>query len=312
MKLIESTAKEITLDDWKKRIEYIGRICYKSEDKITETSCNKFIDSLISNEHYAMLEHARVYCIWDIRDVPKPTILQELHEMLLLINIPGVFVSCVSTDLYLISCSISHLVNPKYNDNIIFKKCKNQIIEKAQDVILLPGILLCTCNWSSIEDYLYSIYGNCDSIDIEVENLKNKHVLISIEIICDRGVSHEFVRHRLSFAQESTRYCNYSKSKFGGIQFIEPASFSTWSIMDQRRFTCYLENCEIEYLSMIERGFTPEIARAILPNALKTTLVISATRDQWNHIIDIRYKGLTGEPHPDMKNVCEKINSILN
>lgn len=126
-----------------------------------------------------------------------------------------------------------------------------------------------------------------------------EHLGISVRIICDRGISHELVRHRLaSYTQESTRYCNYSADKFGAeLTFIKPdfraeESEDTW-------FEAMLA-AEGAYLKMIEDGESPQIARSVLPNSLKTTVVMTANFREWRHIFKLR---CAKAAHPQMKEV---------
>ena len=135
-----------------------------------------------------------------------------------------------------------------------------------------------------------------------------EHYSFSVKFICDRGVSHELVRHRIaSFAQESTRYCNYG-SKGGEITVIEPCyllvdgvsvSVDNWS----ERYGAWVHSCEEaekSYLRMLADGATPQEARAVLPNSLKTEIVVTANLREWRHFFKLRACGTTGKPHPQM------------
>ena len=124
--------------------------------------------------------------------------------------------------------------------------------------------------------------------------------------ITDRGVSHELVRHRVfSFCQESSRYCNYSKDKFGGeIICIEPTWYENADISIQNYFKGSLQCSEDAYLTLIENGYSAQQARQVLPNALKTEICMCGFEDDWRHFFDLRYRGTTGKPHPDMLNVA--------
>ena len=121
----------------------------------------------------------------------------------------------------------------------------------------------------------------------------------TVKLICDRGVSHELVRHRLcSFNQSSTRYCNYSKDKFGGeITVIRPFFFkeSSAKYSDWRKA---MVACEGAYLDLIAGGATPQEARSVLPNSLKTEIVISANMREWRHIFKLRCGKAS---HPQMR-----------
>ena len=131
-----------------------------------------------------------------------------------------------------------------------------------------------------------------------------EHFSFSVKFIVDRGVSHELVRHRVaSFAQESTRYCNYGHE--GEITVIEPC-FWSWS-KDGIKYNEWLSACEMAesyYLSLLEMKATPQEARAVLPNSLKTEVVMTANLREWRHFFSLRACGSTGKPHPQMLEVA--------
>lgn len=131
-----------------------------------------------------------------------------------------------------------------------------------------------------------------------------EHFSFSVKFIVDRGVSHELVRHRVaSFAQESTRYCNYGHE--GEITVIEPC-FWSWS-KDGIKYNEWLSACEMAesyYLSLLEMGATPQEARAVLPNSLKTEVVMTANLREWRYFFSLRACGSTGKPHPQMLEVA--------
>lgn len=131
-----------------------------------------------------------------------------------------------------------------------------------------------------------------------------EHASVTVKFVVDRGISHELVRHRLaSFAQESTRYCNYSKDDFGSeITFIIPeyldyksAGWNTWKET--------MKACEDAYFKLLDIGLTPQEARAVLPNSLKTEVVMTANLREWRHFFKLRALGTTGKPHPQMLEV---------
>lgn len=125
---------------------------------------------------------------------------------------------------------------------------------------------------------------------------------ITVKFICNRQVSHEFVRHRVfSFAQESTRYCNYTKGKFGGeLTFIEPC----WEHSDYVVLENILKEIEHTYFYFIKEGWKPQQAATILPNALKTELVMTGFIEDWKHFFDLRAIGTTGAPHPQAQELA--------
>lgn len=129
-----------------------------------------------------------------------------------------------------------------------------------------------------------------------------EHSFLSIRFICDRGVSHELVRHRLaSFAQESTRYCNYSKDKFGEeLTFIKPIFFDE-DTTGYRLWENAMAIVETDYMNMIKCGYTPQEARSVLPNSIKTEVVMSANYREWRHFFKLRAARATGPAHPQME-----------
>lgn len=128
-----------------------------------------------------------------------------------------------------------------------------------------------------------------------------EHYSFTVKFICDRGVSHELVRHRIaSFAQESSRYCCYAKDKFGKeLTFINPCFWEPDSDNYARWFH-EMDESEKTYLAMIESGATPEQARDILPTSIKTEIVMTANLREWRHFLKLRAEGVTGKPHPQM------------
>lgn len=132
-----------------------------------------------------------------------------------------------------------------------------------------------------------------------------EHEKVTVRIICDRGISHELVRHRLSsFSQESTRYCNYSMDKFGSeITFIEPCFFEKGS-KEFLEWEWLCQKCEDTYFSLIDKGRTPQEARSVLPNSLKTELIMTCNLREWRHFFKLRALGLQGKPHPQMLEIA--------
>lgn len=132
-----------------------------------------------------------------------------------------------------------------------------------------------------------------------------EHASVTVKFVVDRGISHELVRHRLaSFAQESTRYCNYSKDDFGSeITFIIPNYLEYksegWNIWKES-----MKQAEDAYFKMLDFGLSPQQARAVLPNSLKTEVVMTANLREWRHFFKLRALGTTGKPHPQMLEVA--------
>jgi len=128
-----------------------------------------------------------------------------------------------------------------------------------------------------------------------------EHQSVTVRVICDRGVSHEIVRHRLaSYTQESTRYCNYTKGKFGSeITVIEPVFWTK----DDEKYKIWkqtIEQIESGYNKLIELGATPQEARSVLPNSLKTEIVITMNLREWRHFFNLR---TSYAAHPQMREI---------
>lgn len=131
-----------------------------------------------------------------------------------------------------------------------------------------------------------------------------EHTVMTVRFIVDRGVSHEMVRHRMaSYSQESTRYCNYTKGKFGNeITVIRPCYLKEGTLAYDLWETA-MENAEEAYFSLIAEGLNAEQARAVLPTSLKTEVVMTANMREWRHVFRLRAAGETGKPHPQMAEV---------
>lgn len=130
-----------------------------------------------------------------------------------------------------------------------------------------------------------------------------EHEKVTVKVVCDRGVSHEIVRHRVgaSYSQESTRYANYSKDRFGReITVIKPfffeessANYALWEHM--------MQECEDAYMCMIDHGAKPEEARSVLPNSLKTEIIITMNLREWRHFFKLR---TSSAAHPQMREIA--------
>lgn len=264
-----------------KQIERVGRVCYKSEDKITEDSAKPFVDRMIKSGHGAMLEHGTVY------------------------------LKC-ETEV------INRYIHPEDGEEEDFNKLEKYEYN-SYSVTNDDGIYLyVTTNLRVLveNDWLDDLQYICEPTEYHEKR-------ITVHFVCDRGVSHEFVRHRvMSFAQESTRYCNYSKDKFGNeLTFIQPC----W--LDDERLKLYgpyhtvirdkslesifiasLNNAEKDYIDLIDLGWKPQEARAVLPNSLKTELVVTGFVSDWNHFFRLRSRiAETGKPHPQAKELAEPL-----
>lgn len=273
MKLIKPSFEILTPTDWrewdiKKFIELVGRTCYKSEDKITDDSYKGFVQRMIDSKHYAMLEHGTVYIT-------------------------------ASSYVYLNKLTGNYDTN-KYS---IVKECFDEYGNLIYYITTNFRVLI-ENGW--INDLCYLS-----------EPTEHHAKRITVKFICNRQVSHEFVRHRVfSFAQESTRYCNYTKGKFGGeLTFIEPCwskdreDLNDWDDIPKDFATLYSLLLDIEqcYFNLVRQGWKPQQAATILPNALKTELVMTGYIEDWIHFFDLRAIGTTGAPHPQAQELAEPL-----
>lgn len=237
-----------------KQIELSGRVAYKSEDKITEDSYKGFVDRIIKLNHGAVLEHGTVY-----------------------LKIP-------------IYAATSYRID-EYKNNP-YSKTQINIDGESCYYITTNMRVLVEHNWLGDLKYL-------------CEPTKYHEKRICVKFICDRGISHEFVRHRtFSFLMESTRYCNYSKNKFGNeLTFIIPCwldyaeqqftdkddSSIRTDLSENEYFIDLLLEAENTYNYLIQYcGWKPQQARAVLPNALKTELVMTGFVSDWKHFFELR------------------------
>ena len=281
----------------KKQIERAGRTCYKSEDKITDTSCEEFVNRMVNSGHGAMLEHGTVY-----------------------LQIPFKYID------------VSSKLEIPIIEDLVFKYTEN----KYSRCVTINHVAYITTNYRVLVEN-----GWLDDLQYQCEPTEYHEKRITVKFICDRGVSHEFVRHRVfSFAQESTRYCNYCKNKFhDGLVFIIPewaqyidegeayvadvgcirtGACKDTSIFGTRSWTKPLKDddpaewhAEMVFLDFLERvnraykkliletkKLTAQQARAILPNALKTELIMTGFLSDWEHFFKLRCHSTA---HPDAR-----------
>ena len=157
-----------------------------------------------------------------------------------------------------------------------------------------------------------------DSYETFIRNLIKRghlsvieHCSVTADIICERGVTHEIVRHRIgTYSQESTRYCNYSADKYGSeIQVIDPASAFGWDVMgkDREKYIAWRMSCvvaESAYMKMLSGGASPQEARSVLPNSLKTEIWVTYNLREWRHFFQLR---CAPAAHPQMQEVARML-----
>lgn len=258
-------------------IEMAGRTCYKSEDKITDSSAEGFVKRLISAGHLAMVEHSNF-------------VVRTLN-----VNVVGCGASLVEkAGKYL---SIAYDEEYTYIGGNLTAWAQLAARSAYQSKELLAPFHIVYAKMFG----LHAGWENHWKVCPHNETPKELH-RYSAKFICDRGVSHELVRHRpCSFAQESTRYVNYGGKD---MEFIEPAGFAEWPIRSSVDFRVNLRDCEILYEQLLAEGLKPQQARAVLPNALKTEIIVTADVAEWGHIKKLRTHP---SAHPDMVRLTSMI-----
>lgn len=180
------------------------------------------------------------------------------------------------------------------NFEIITPLCGMQILETIEKIGRVCYKSEAKISEGSARCFVQSILKNGHESVIE-------HCSVTVKVICDRGISHEIVRHRLaSYSQESTRYCNYSSGKFGNELTVIRPYF--WSESDEKYqvWKQSMESAEKAYQALIDLGATPQEARSVLPNSLKTELVMTMNLREWRHFFWLR---TDSHAHPQMREI---------
>lgn len=296
-------------------IEKVGRTCYKSEDKITDDSAKKFVASLVKSGHHAMIEFGYIYLkITDIDffewfETAKNDRIHMIGEYVVgnmrtfydwfktLLEGAWIFNEESPQSEFI---DLLHMLSIKYPE--VYKDLYDQIHEKFEfwyddsdapspDEVDYPFIIMKPEEF--YKDFDQSGY---------IPALKKYITPHIVMFTTNRAIAMELCRHRdcVSFAMESTRYCNYSKGKFGSeITVIEPM-FEPGS----DKYQIWYDGClrdEEDYFKLLNLGATPQEARGKLPNDLKADLWMGTFEYEWQHIINLRFHGTTGAPHPQCK-----------
>lgn len=275
--------QEFGLEGIYKIIENVGRVCYKSEDKIAEGTAKAFVNRMIKLGHGAMLEHGTIYLA-----IPMTTGHSGMSELRYMDNEYSIVTE--STGLSM----------------------KDELGNKCDCWCVTTNLRVLIEN-----DWLEDTWYLC-------EPTEHHEKRITVKFICDRGVSHEYVRHRVfSFAQESTRYCNYAKDKFGNeCTFIIPpwTGFKegnypiTWDglygscdtlVEYDSWFFWHLALAERDYFKLLEKGWIAQQARNVLPNSLKTELVMTGFVSDWEHFFKLRD---ASSAHPQARELAKPLH----
>lgn len=295
-------------------IEKVGRTCYKSEDKITDNSAAKFVGNLIKRGHEAMIEHWSL--IFKMHAHTYEEMLGDWNNLLHNGDIPTedrLRPYLRFSETMLEDGELRYLVSGNMRAWRDFIKAYVSeygfIPQYAYGIIRNYPIF-----FPEFQDYVPAIINNVFLLPVRVDELdeyeRDIHQDITMKFVCDRGVSHEIVRHRVaSFAQESTRYCNYGQDKFGSeITVIRPS----WCSEYNDRFKRWYDACvqaEAGYFALLDEGATPQEARSVLPNSLKTEVIVTMNRDGWKHFFELR---CASTAHPDMQEVANMAASLYD
>jgi thymidylate synthase (FAD) len=260
------------------RLEACGRVCYKSEDKITEDSAIPFVTKIAAHGHNSVLEMAvlsfRVSCdserIQELLDCqPKHLIVDRLPEGALVTGSMRAL-----KELYL-----SHPENQLINDLLLRL---GQSVPYLFEQLLNPQQVLPRDKNIKITKMSLS------EVDTLPDDLRFRHRFVSVRFVVNRAVTHELVRHRLcSFLQESQRYCRYSEDKFDNqVTFIKPMFFKEQS-PEFHLWKEAMEQAETTYLKLLQT-VSPQAARTVLPNSCKTEIIVFCNLVEWQHIFTLR------------------------
>lgn len=300
MKIINAQASVLVENDPIKKIEKCGRVCYKSDDKITEDSAEKFVASIIKRGHEAVLEHASFIFEFSrsvYEDLIEKVKFVETHyPVKMYLRFTDAYGYIVSGNVRAWRDFFWFAGVPPYMGD--FVKTNPILFPEFKDEI--------TFSRKKGEWNISQISTN----DLVFTYQRLVHEDVSVKFICDRGVTHEIVRHRpASFCQESTRYCNYSNGKFGGeITVIKPCFFKENSTRYLNWFVA-CESAETAYNAILEDGGTPQEARDVLPNSLKTEIIMTANLMEWCHFFNLR---MSPAAHPQMREVASYAYDAMN
>lgn len=325
MKIINAGYKLIEEPSITKKIERIARVCYKSEDKIADRTDIKMIQNLLKRQHTAMLEHASI--ILEVGEQEYMLIETVRSMMENMIEDDGennkkcylrYTNECINGDADNLHYVVSGNIRAWY-EFMVFANSVCGLPEGLYEIINDQlGQVLCI-DLLKFDTMVFDTYEEEEfyaKVITDVTTLsygeRMIHETFSVLFTVDRGVTHELVRMRdCSFAQESTRYCNYSLGKYEHeITFIEPCF---WDITPENgtpeSIACYnawYDSCkyaESQYFKILDNKGTAQQARDVLPTSVKADIVMTTNLAEWKHIFNLRACDSTGPAHPQMKEV---------
>lgn len=283
MKYIEQSFTEIVENNFFDKIGLVAHNCYQVDNN---NNSELFVKKLIGYGHFAMMEHYQFVL----------QINKDFYQELIQLNNPFIIlVSCFNN--YYASFSIRVILeNVKLENSTTYLKLLYCLPNNIQQI--LEGVTPIKVEGKLLTE---------EEINNLPKSIYEKVKFVTIKIITDRGVSHELVRHRIaSYAQESTRYCNYSRAKFGNeLTFIKPLDYD----LHQQDYDYIFSNIEKEYIHMTnDLHLSAEMARAILPNKLKTSIIITCSISEYLKIFALR---CAKNAHPDIQLIMNQIKDYF-
>lgn len=313
MHIIKAKYEIINEPDCIKKIERMARICYKSESKIGEKTGMNLVKALITNGHTAMLEHADI-AIEILNAMLYHKICEQIARIQTLIIQSSDDTLC-NKRIYLRTseCKLHNRTRYIISGNIrAWFEFFNRTDTIAEDV------------YNCCNERLDHVFDNLDIAKIQkfdstgnavlitdYSSLTNQerviHETMSVIFTVDRGVTHELVRMRdASFAQESTRYCNYANDKFNNeITVIGPCF--EWTDKQYNIWKTSCEFAEKQYFALIDTKAPAQQARDVLPTSVKADIGVTATLMEWYHIFNLRACDATGPAHPQMSEIMRPL-----
>lgn len=286
MIIVEPSVEILDEPNIYKRIELAGRICYKTENLITDTSHEKFIKMIIRRGHYSVLEHSSITVNIKSWDIIKNFIPQHLKDQ---------FIEYGSFD---------------YRTVVANARAWRELLE----VYPIKGMITAfPVLFGDIDlDNRYVIDNSKHDVSLAVPSEKtNPYTILETFIVnTSRDISHQLVRHRInSVSQESQRYCNYTLGKFSDVKFIMPDFIKESE--DEKLKEYWLSQRrkdEEEYAGYISKGIAPESARNCLPNATATSIVLTSSIWGWKHFLGLR---LAPDAQKEIRVIASDIQKIL-
>ena len=320
MKTINAGYRLIDDPSITKKIEKVARVCYKSEDKIDEGTDMIMCRSLIKRQHTAMLEHASLVLEVGEQEYSLIETLRSFMENMIEDGEQNRKCYLRYTNSTLDGNNYRYFISGNiraWYEFMIYANSVNGLPKRLYNIINDNVNNIFDIDVNAFDFVIFDMYDEDDfyaKVVTDMNQLTDEermvHETFSVLFTVDRGVTHELVRMRdCSFAQESTRYCNYANGKFGNeITVILPCFFDTGmgtnsNSLVYKEWESACKNAEASYFKLLEYGAKPQEARDVLPTSVKADIVMTTNLAEWKHIFNLRACDSTGPAHPQMKEV---------